>query len=86
MAEHIQQDRGTMPALDALMRQTADAQLSDLAEALAGGMGTRGRRAERRRALVRLSLDFWTWRRPDREGLDDAGAADLITGVFAATA
>jgi AcrR family transcriptional regulator len=90
MAEKVQRDRGAVPALDALMRQTADARLAELTDALAGGLSSRGRRAERQRALVRLALDFWTWRRLDREGFDDDRAADLMTkavaGVAAATA
>ena len=31
------------------------------------------------RALVALALDFWTWQRLDREGLDDVAAAELMT-------
>lgn len=84
MAENVQRDRGAVPALDALMQQTADARLGQLTEALAGGFGSRGRAAERRRALVRLALDFWTWRRLDCEGLDDDAAADLMAGAVAA--
>jgi AcrR family transcriptional regulator len=85
MAEKIQRDRGTVPALDTLMTQTADARLDELTAALAGGFRTRGRRAQRQRAVIRLALDFWTWRRLDREGLDDAAAADLMAGLVAAT-
>jgi hypothetical protein len=79
MAEKIQRDRGAVPALDDLMKQTADARLAQLTEALAGGFRLRGRRAARQRALIRLALDFWTWRRLNREGLDDDSAADLMT-------
>jgi AcrR family transcriptional regulator len=85
MAEKIQRDRGTVPALDTLMTQTADARLDELTAALAGGFRTRGRRAERQRAVIRLALDFWTWRRLEREGVDDAAAADLMAGLVAAT-
>jgi AcrR family transcriptional regulator len=85
MAEKIQRDRGTVPALDTVMTQTADARLDELTAALAGGFRTRGRRAERQRAVIRLALDFWTWRRLDREGVDDAAAADLMAGLVAAT-
>jgi AcrR family transcriptional regulator len=83
MAEKVQRDRGAVPALDALMEQTADARLAELAQALAGGFGSRGQPAQRRRALVRLALDFWTWRRLDREGLDDATAARVMAGAVA---
>jgi AcrR family transcriptional regulator len=86
MAEKIQRDRGAVPALDALMEQTADARLADLTKALAGGFRSRGRRAEGQRALIRLALDFWTWRRLNREGLDDGSAADLMTEAVACLA
>ena len=75
MAEKIQQDRGSVPALDSLMKQTADARLDQLAEALVGGFDSRGRRAQRQRALIRLALNIWTWRTLNREGLDDDTAA-----------
>jgi len=86
MTEKIQRDRGAIPALDALMRRTGDAALADLAQTLAKGFGARGGRAERQRTLIRLALDFWTWQRLDREGLDDEAAADLMTNAAAGTA
>jgi AcrR family transcriptional regulator len=79
MAENVQRDRGTIPTLDALMTQTSDARLSGLADNLGAGFGLRGGRADRQRALIRLALDFWTWRRLHREGLTDDAAADLMT-------
>jgi AcrR family transcriptional regulator len=84
MAEKVQRDRGAVPALDALMKQTADARLAELADGLAGAFRSRGRRAERQRAFIGLALDFWTWRRLDREGLDDRAAADLMAELVAA--
>ena len=77
MAQNIQRDRGAVPALDSLMLRTADARLDHLADALAAGFGV----SDERRALVRLALDFWTWRRLTHEGLDDDAAADLMAGV-----
>lgn len=77
MAQNIQRDRGAVPALDSLMQRTADARLDQLADTLAEGV------SEDRRALVRLALDFWTWRRLSHEGLDDDAAANLMTGVVA---
>jgi AcrR family transcriptional regulator len=79
-------DRGAVPALDALMKQTADARLAQLTDALTGAFRSRGRQAERRRALVRLALDFWTWRRLNHERLDDDTAADLMTEAVAGIA
>ena len=84
MAEKIQRDRGAVPALEELMQRTADARLAELADALAGGFRARGRRSERLRALIRLALDFWTWRRLDREGLSDLAAARLMADAVAA--
>jgi len=81
MAENIQRDRGTVPALDALMARTADARLAQLTDALAAGFRNRSRRAAGQRALIRLALDFWTWRRLDREGLDDEAAAALMASA-----
>lgn len=81
MAEWIQRDRGAVPSLDDLMQRTADARLAQLADALAAGLASRGRRAQRQRAIIRLALDFWTWRRLDREELDDTTAATLMTNV-----
>jgi hypothetical protein len=47
-----------------------------LADNLAAAFPARGRQAERLNALIRLAVDFWTWRRLSREGLDDDAAAD----------
>jgi AcrR family transcriptional regulator len=86
MAEKIYRDRGGIPALDQLVAQTADRNFAELAEALAAGFEARGARAKRVRALIRLALDFWTWRRLDREGLGDKAAAQLVTGAVSAAA
>jgi AcrR family transcriptional regulator len=70
MAENVRRDRAAVPALDALMSDTADAQMSALAGALGGG------------PLVALALDFWTWRRLTTEGLGDDEAAALMARVI----
>jgi AcrR family transcriptional regulator len=66
MAENVRRDRAHLPELDALMRETGDARMAQLGEALGGG------------PLVALALDFWTWRRLAGEGLSDAEAASLM--------
>ena len=33
-------------------------------------------------ALLALALDFGTWQKLARQGLDDAAAAELMTGVL----
>lgn len=83
MAEKVQRDRGAVPPLDEVLEQTADAAFAELADGLAAGFGGRGRAAARRRALIALALDFWTWRRLDREGLDDDGAAAVMAQAIA---
>ena len=69
MAENVRRDRAHVPDLDALMSETGDARMAQLAEALGGG------------AMVALALDFWTWRRLTAEGLSDAKAASLMAGA-----
>jgi hypothetical protein len=66
MAEHLRRDRTLVPELDALMRDTGDARMAALAEALGGG------------PMIAVALDFWTWRRLAAEGLSDATAAALM--------
>jgi AcrR family transcriptional regulator len=83
MSEHVQRDRSSVAPLDAVLRETADAGLGHLADTLAAGFKDRGRVAERRRALIGLALDFWTWRRLDREGLDDDAAATVMSQAVA---
>lgn len=78
MTHNVVRDRGALPALDALMTKTMDAQLTQLAGALAAPLDARGEDAERLHAILALALDFWTWRRLTREGLGDAGAAELM--------
>ena len=70
MAENVRRDRASLPTLDALMSETADARMAGLAQALGGS------------PLVALALDFWTWRRLAAEGLEDDEAAALMAGVI----
>lgn len=76
MQQRVFGERVTVPELDAWMTQSADRMLGELAAGLSAGF----ERPEAH-ALVALALDFWTWQRLDREGLDDAAAAELMTGV-----
>jgi AcrR family transcriptional regulator len=76
-------DRTSVPELDRFLEQNFDRIQAELTDDLAAGFGLRGRRAERTRALIRLGLEFWTWRRLSREGLDDEAAADLMAAAIA---
>jgi hypothetical protein len=76
MQRRVLGERATVPELDAWMARSADVRIAELAAALSAGF-------ERpdAHALVALALDFWTWQRLEREGLDDAAAAELMTGL-----
>ena len=76
-------DRASVPELDRFLEQNIDRTLANLANDLTAGFAVRGRRADRLHALVRVALDFWTWRRLTREGLADEDAADLMTAAVA---
>jgi AcrR family transcriptional regulator len=72
MSGNVARDRGTLPALDELMRETADAQFDALADALG--------RTREERALARVALTFATWKTLAGRGLSDAAAARLMSG------
>ena len=76
MQQHVLGERAAVPELDAWMAQSADVWRSELAARLS----TRFDRPYAH-ALVALALDFWTWQRLDRQGLDDDDAAELMAGV-----
>ena len=69
MAANVQRDRRLLPELDAVLAETADAQL----DALAGVLAERASRP-----LIRLALEFSTWQRLTDEGLLDTEAAALM--------
>jgi hypothetical protein len=72
-----------VPELDRFLEQNVDRMLDGLAADLAAAFAVRRQRAERLHALIRLALEFWTWRRLARDGLDDAAAANLMAAAVA---
>ena len=76
MQRRVHGERATVPELDAWLARSHDVMIAELVAGLSDGF-------ERpdAQALVALALDFWTWQRLDRQGLDDAAAAELMTGV-----
>jgi AcrR family transcriptional regulator len=82
MYSRLFSDRASVPELDRFLEQNVDRMQAELADDLAAPFGARGPRAERTSALIRLALDFWTWRRLSREGLDDEAAADLMAAAI----
>jgi len=84
MTSKVQRDRDAVPALDAILKEAVDAPLEQLTQALAAGLGT-GRKGQLRvAAMIRLGLDFATWRRLTLMGLDDGEAAVVMAGAVAA--
>ena len=79
-------DRAFVPELDQLMEHEIDRVQAELADGLAAAFAARGRRAERLHALIRVALDFWTWRRLSREGQGDEAAAELMAAAIEAHA
>jgi AcrR family transcriptional regulator len=76
MQRRVFGERATVPELDAWIARSSDPALAQLAARLAAGFDRPDAPA-----LVALALDFWTWQRLEREGLDDAAAAALMTGA-----
>ena len=70
MSGNVDRDRGVVPALDELLRETGDARFDALADALGSDSDSR--------ALIRVALTFKTWQTLARRGLSDAAAARLM--------
>jgi AcrR family transcriptional regulator len=83
MQLRVHGERATVPELEAWMARSTDVALAELASALTAGFAVPAQQSKRLRAVIRLALDFWTWRRLDAEGLDDAAAAELMTAPLA---
>jgi AcrR family transcriptional regulator len=81
MQRRVFGERATVPELDAWMARSTDVGLAELAAGLSAAFDEAGAHA-----VVALALDFWTWQRLDREGLDDAAAAALMTGLVTGSA
>jgi AcrR family transcriptional regulator len=79
-------DRALVPQLDRFLEQGIDRMQADLAGDLMAAYRSRGRRAERVHALIRVALDFWTWRRLSLEGFDDEAAAGVMAAAVASQA
>ena len=83
MTAKVLRDRSALPALDALLASTLDANQRRLADALAERFGASGEAARRARAVIALGLDFGTWQRLTSDGLDDTQAAALMADLVA---
>ena len=72
-------DRASVPELDRVMEQDIDRIPAGLADALQAPIAA----GDRLRALIRVAVDFWTWRRLTHEGLDDEAAAEVMAAAIA---
>ena len=86
MMRNLYRDRRIDPALDEFMRENADRALDGLADAATAGFEVGSTQQARLRSLIAVALDFWTWERLTREGMEDEGAAELMTEAIAAMA
>lgn len=86
MSAKVLRDRGTVPALDALLERTRDANIAELTKTLATGFRTKGAAGARVRGAIALALDFGTWQRLTCEGLSDQRAAELMADLVACAA
>ena len=74
-------DRATVPELDRFMGQNIDRMLGELADDLAAAFGARGRRLVGLTALIRVAVDFFTWRRLTDGDLGDQAAAEVMAAA-----
>ena len=74
-------DRATVPELDRFMGQNIDRMLGELADDLAAAFGARGRRLMSLTALIRVAVDFFTWRRLTDGDLGDQAAAEVMAAA-----
>jgi AcrR family transcriptional regulator len=78
MERHVHRDRHLVPALHALMTETADAAMTRIADAHAEAVSRRAI-PPARRAVIRLAFEFRTWELLAAQGLTDKEMARLMT-------
>lgn len=84
MIVNLLRDRDAVPIVGQLMG-AYDAYLDTARETLLAGRGLRGRAKRRAAAALGHAVEFPTWRSLVRvQGMDDAGAAELMTRLVAA--
>src|SRR3954452_1833649 len=76
-------DRASVPELDRFLSGDIDRVQDQLADEITRGFAARGRRKQELRALARVAVDFWTWRRLAREDLGDDASATLMAASLA---
>jgi AcrR family transcriptional regulator len=83
MTGNVQRDRRLLPDLDLVLAETSDRQLDGLADELARGFAASAKAHRRLRAIIRLALEFSTWKRLTADGLSDRDVAATMAGAAA---
>lgn len=86
LQEKIHRDRSVLPELDELLRRNADPVFDRAAAAYAKLLTGSPRGAESVYSMVRVALDFGTWRMVTRRGASDHEAARLLVRAVLAVA
>lgn len=81
MEQNVHSDRHLVPALDALMAETNDVRLDELADGHAQALA-RDKPSAVTRALIRLALEFRTWELFAHQGMADPSDARLLVGAI----
>lgn len=82
MMGKVLRDAPIVEALGQLMEERWFALTAAMVDVLVKGRNTRGRKAKRLRATVRLAVDFWTWRNLTAHGeLGNAEAASVAVSA-----
>jgi AcrR family transcriptional regulator len=82
MFSKVYADRIHVPEVDRFVDANLDRMARALATGLADSLDLAG--DDSRRSLLRLAVDFWSWRRLWLEGLSDRDAAALMAGTVLA--
>lgn len=85
MEHHVHRDRTLVPELDALMRDTTDAAFDAAARGFAQAIDAPPPGGAHTEALIRLALEFASWRVLADRGLGDAEVAELLTAAVSAS-
>lgn len=83
MQENIRRDRQLLPELDALLRKNSDPVFDRAAAEYARLIARNSSAVPGVRAMVRLALDFGTWKIVSRSGVSDGQAAKKLAAAVA---